>query len=270
MLWIYALILALVIITIIFLCRYFALRKVISAVVIIIAVVITLFIIRIYVVPNYVAWSIENQIRTKYPLFDYLAIRAPGDFNPYIDKVKKDILSNVDVDKKIEANTRLFLNAEVEKYFQIATNQSIYDYTKTLYTLYRKLIAINPILVLAAEFPNKFSAGSSQINSSTSDSNQIMAAKEAMIKSAIETPEQTLTAADNQQAKTIVQSIVLDLSKKYGKDAVIKTFEHPDDATLDQKTAATILIDFYNNLLARGVEDTGLVMKYSLNPKNAG
>ena len=269
MLWIYALIVALVIITIVFLCRYFALRKVISAVVIIIAVVITLFITRIYVIPNYVAWSIENQIRTKYPLFDYIAIRAPGDFNPYIDEVKKDILSNVDVDKKIEENTRLFLNAEVEKYFQIATNQSIYDYTKTLYTLYRKLITINPILVLAAEFPNKFSAGSPQINS-TVDSNQIMAAKEAIIKSAIESPEQALTAADNQQAKTIVQSIVLDLADKYGKDAVIKTFEHPDDATLDQKTAATILIDFYNNLLARGVEDTGLVMKYSLNPKNAG
>ena len=66
-----------------------------------------------------------------------------------------------------------------------------------------------------------------------------------------------------------MQDIILELAEKYGKENVVTTFEHPEQPTLDKKMGADILIEFYRHLIAKGVKETGLAMKFSLSPNSS-
>lgn len=264
MLLILLVIVVLVIVITIGICRYFSLRKLTTGVLTFVAAVVALIITAAIIAPRYNAMTIESTIRNKHPIFEYLAKNSPADFNAYITQIKADILSEVDVNKKVETDTSVFINNELKKYSQTASNQSIFDYTTAIYNLYKKQIEIDPVLVLSTEFPDKFSHQDISIKEDAEDREQLLAAKEEIIKSAIENPQPPLSDADKQQAKLIMQSILIDLANKYGKDKVLAIFQNPDNPTVDKKEAATVLLEFYNELLTKGVADTGLVIKYTL------
>ena len=156
MFWIEASVLALVIIVFYFLCRFFKLNKIVSLFIITIIAMIAFYLTHTYLLPYQTSLTIEAKMRNKYPILDLIALRAADDFTPYLKKIQKDVLSNEDVDKKIEADTHQFLNEQLVKYYQRASNRSIYDYTIVIHAAYKKLAAMDPILVLAAEFLKKF------------------------------------------------------------------------------------------------------------------
>lgn len=260
MFWIYCSVLTIVVMLSYFLCRIFKLRKRLSLFLITDMAILSLLITYFYIIPHYTIWAIESKVRNQYPIIDFLAVRAPDDFDIYLKKIQKDVLEKKDVD----ATTHQFLNDELIKYYQNASNQSIYDYTVVIHASYQKLIAIDPILVLASEFPKKFPMHS--VTNDEKEMQQVMAAKEGIIKSAIDAPTPSINDTEKKQAKIIVQDILLKLAAQYGKENVVKTFEHPNDETLDKKIAADILIEFYSQLIAKGVKDTGIAMKFSLSP----
>ena len=64
------------------------------------------------------------------------------------------------------------------------------------------------------------------------------------------------------EAPAYVINITQKSPTKYGEKKVEMTFQHPDDPALDKKTAAEIIMTFYQLLVERGEKDTGLVIRY--------
>ncbi|WP_019215522.1 hypothetical protein [Legionella tunisiensis] len=151
------------------------------------------------------------------------------------------------------------------KYGAQATNEAIYKQVKATIDYYNKLDTMNPVLVLFMEYPNIFAdkLDANQIELVAEDpENPIPAANQNIIKSALETPQPPLSKTDITHAQTILNKIIELLSTKYSEKEVEMTFQYPDDPSLDKKTAAEIIITFYQLLAERGEKDTGLVIRY--------
>ncbi|MFW2571823.1 hypothetical protein [Legionella sp. 29fVS95] len=227
------------------------------------AVVVVLLIVKLYGVPYYQAWSFESDLRKESTFFDLLAQKSPQAFKEYIDKTKKDIIHNDS--QNVIAYTSELVSSQMTKYGSQATNEAIYNQVKATIDYYNKLDAINPVLVLFLEYPNIFAdkLSEKEIESvSEGPENPIPTANQNIIKSALETPQPPLSKADRIKAQMILNKIIETLSTQYGEKKVEMTFQHPDDPALDKKTAAEIIITFYQLLVERGEKDTGLVIRY--------
>lgn len=233
------------------------------------AVAVVLLIMKSYGVPYYQAWAFESDLRKESSFFDLLAKKSPQAFKEYIDKTKKDITHNDS--QNVIAYTSELVSSQMTKYGAQATNEAIYNQVKATIDYYNKLDAINPVLVLFLEYPNIFADKLSENEIelvAEGPENPIPAANQNIIKSALETPQPPLSQADMIKAQTILNNIIETLSTKYGEKEVEMTFQHPDDAALDKKTAAEIIIKFYQLLAERGEKDTGLVIRYISSSNN--
>lgn len=227
------------------------------------AVAFVLLMIKLYGLPYYQAWTFESDLRKEAPFFDLLAKKSPTEFKEYIEKTKKDIIHNDS--KNVIPYTSEFVSSQMTKYGVQAPDPAIYKQVKATIDYYNKLYAIDPVLVLFLEYPNIFADQLSAHQLDLVDEgpdNPIPDANQNIIKSALETPQPPLTKGEIIQAQTLLNEIIESLVAKYGEKNVETTFQHPNDPSLDKKTAAEIIIKFYQLLAEKGEKDTGLVIRY--------
>ncbi len=244
--------------------QYFPFNKIISALIVGVVIIIAVVITHICIAPQYNSWKMEKKLTSRYPVFELLAEKDPDNYKVFIAKLKSDMLAKSSQYNEFK-DVGTFLNTEMVKYSQSASNESLYNFAKTILNFYNKLIDINPVYILNLEFPEKFGEKIDfpGLESASKDNTQeIILAKESIIRSAVDDPQPALDAEQVQQAQTIFRQIITELVNKYGKDVVLATFQHPEDDSTDQKTAATIIIQFYSKLVSRGETDAGIVLKY--------
>jgi hypothetical protein len=264
MLLIYAVVMIVVGLAVFSITRYSSVHTPFAAAAAVVAALIALIFTYLFVAPQYYTWKIETMLKTRYPVFELLAEKSPDDFNAFVTKIKSDILTSPSNYNEFR-DTGNFLNSEMIKYSQTATNESLYNFARVISDFYGKLFQINPVFILNLEFPEKFQ---DQINfnelekASRGEIAQVTSAKEGVIRSALDEPQPVLSKEESQKAQAIFRQIITNLVDKYGKNTVLASFQHPEDAATDKKTAATIIMEFYNDLIARGEMDTGIVLKY--------
>lgn len=216
-----------------------------------------------YIDSTIYATAFADNIRKQYPIFELLATKAPDDFNAYIAKEKENIKEYGSSNYHVSLTTVQFLDTEIAKYSAVASNQSLFDFMQTRLNIYKQIYQTDPATILHLEFPLKFPENTNAgFNQYETLYQQNMKTTEEVLKSALENPQAPPTDADKNKATEILKSVALDLAKKYGKDNVIMTFKDPADASLDKNIAAQIIMSLYEDILARGVNDTGVVVKY--------
>jgi hypothetical protein len=232
------------------------------------AVLITISLTRIYIIPYYYVYDIDNKIKNSNPIFALIADDSPTEFNVYVLKVKENILKQGNASNQAMYAATL-VNSVLGKHIPTASNQSIYDYLKIETEIDKSLYKENPILVLVMEFTASFENTdyvSLLLNSKTMSGplgNQIIKAKEEIIKSSININSQkSLTVEEKQHAENIFIEILKDLVKKYDKKSVLLVFQNPNSPELDKKIGAEIVISFYELLLAKGPTETGMEIKF--------
>lgn len=229
----------------------------------VVATIAVLVMARPFVEPYFYAWTFETSIRSQYPIMELLANKAPDDFRAYINREKSDIVKYGVKNSRPTLATIEFLDAEIAKYSQVATNQSLYDFMKTRLEVFQEIVKEDPTLVLRLEFPHKYiDTNDKSIGKFTDQYNKNMVAAENVIKSALETPQTPPTPEDNKKALALLKIIATDLAVKYGKENVMMTFDDPSNPNLDKTTAAKILLSLYEDIIAKGVNDSAMIVKY--------
>lgn len=214
--------------------------------------------------PYYYDWKFIDDVKKTHPIIELLAKDSPVDFNAFITKVKNDKQLYPTRNNEFY-DTGQFINYEFMKYSLNATNSSLYKWAQTTVIFYKQLLNDDPVLILNLEFPDKFS-GNINFNLlekySKSYVTNLLTAKMDVIQSAIEQHQPSLTSGELQKADSIIKEIFVVLIKQYGEDSVLKTFQNADNTSLDKKVAASIVISFYEQIMSRGEDDTGLLLKY--------
>lgn len=260
--WIYGLVAVITILIIGIIQYYRGGRLKPSILIMFIAVILTFLITKYYAVPFYQMVTFESQVK-KEPLFSFLAKESPKAFQNYIDKAREDIFYNES--KNIIGLTNDFIVTELINNMPYASDKSLYEIITLTTGYYKQLYAIDPTLILFAEFPDKFTnvITMEQIEKISQKSlDKLNEARKNILMSAVENPHPKLSTEDVMQANHLVSAIFDSLVEKYGEQTVIQTFEHPDSPSLDKKIAATIIMDYYEKLQAQGEKNAALVLRY--------
>lgn len=263
MLWTYA-ILTIIVGSIISLLLYRSIKnRAIATLLIALTVLLTLGLITLCLKPYYSAWQFEKTLRSQNPFINLIAEKAPNEFNAYLAKIKNNIVSDGDTNNEIYYTSEL-INTLLIKYGPVASNESLYRYLKSDIEFNKKLFTIDPILVLFHEFPDKF-LGKIDLNkySANEFENNMLGAIEEVIQSGIESPQALPSNKDIDRAKTLFREILDKLSTKYGSATVLVALQTPENVSVNKKTAAEIIIALSEEILAKGQNDAGLLLKSS-------
>jgi hypothetical protein len=231
-------------------------------------VIFTMLMTKFYVIPLYSAEIYEIFLKSDEPVFELIAEKFPREFQTYIDKVKECIVSNNNEDYLIIYKLE-FLNSIFIKEISLASNVSIYHYYQVQYKIDETLFKVDPRLVLFLEFSNKYTKKPNPsliITIAGQDlTEQIIAAKEAVIMSALIMPEKPITADEKEAANAMIDTILADLSDNFGEKTVTELDTHISDVALSKESTvlyATILLEFYQKILSSGQNNVGIIYRY--------
>lgn len=217
-----------------------------------------------YVVPRYLAYTFAQSIRNASPLIDLIAKNAPDDFNYYINMVQNNILNN-GTTNEVYLNTNNFISSVLIKNIPYASNASIYRYLTVCLALDKELMRVHPRYVLFVEYPGKFSNQVDAqniikyVNPATVQA--LLSAKQDIIVSALENRQPNLKFSERMKANFIYTTILTNLSAQYGRKMMINAFQQPNIAGIDEKKAAEIIIQYYEDIIAKGPDGAALIYK---------
>ena len=260
MIWIYVIIAIIVGIVSGIIFYIFIKNKVLASVLTIITIAIALIITNL-ALPHYFTWQVEYALRKQNPFMNLVAEKSPNEFNAYVKKIKHNLLTHGNPNNDVIYTSEL-INDLLIKYGPVASNESIYQYLQSDIDFEKKLLAINPVLVLFHVFPDKFKDKVDLQKYNINEiKNNMLSSVEAVIKSGMEHPEPLPTAEEIAKAKVLFSGIIAELAKKYGPEKLTEALKHPDDPSIDKKTVAEIVIDLSEATLAKGKDDVGLILK---------
>jgi hypothetical protein len=225
---------------------------------------------KIYVISYINANTYEYFLKKNDLVCRLIAIAYPNKFNAFIKKIKQIIRENKGKD------TQLFFKIELlNTIFNItaskATNQSLHDYYETEITLYENLYNLDPTMVLYMEFSSKYkhmlNPSLGVLLNGEENLNKLIAKKEAVILSALQTPQPPITTKEKEQAAELLRGVFIDLAAEYGNDMMAEITTDPTDPELDKAQAASFIISFYKKILALNADDVGLIFKYFYSAK---
>lgn len=271
MLWIYIIIAGIAAASAGFLSYYFSKNKILTGSITTLAVLIAIAFTYFYISPYYLAWRFENNIRSQSQFLDLIAEQSPYEFNDYVSKVKKNIISRGDPTNEAYYAAEL-INSLLMKYGPIASDESLYNYLRSDIEFDKKLFAIDPVLVLFQEFPDKFADKIDLSKYSVNDlKNDMLGAVEKVVESGIKNPHPLPTTEDMALAEGVFRGILADLGKKYGQTTLATALQRPEDPAVDKKIAAQIIMDISDAIFSKGEETTGLLLRSSflVNQMNA-
>lgn len=244
--------------------RYFSANRYKNLLVIIVAALLSISITKAYVVPHYLAYSFAESIRNASPLVDLIAKTSPDEFNQYVRSVQENIINNRGSDD-ISLNTNNLISLMLIKNIPNASNESIYRYLSVCLQMDKELLRADPRYVLFVEYPGTFT---NQITSANILQNvkpetitELLAAKQAIIESALENRQPNLSLADRLKANFVYSDILSNLSHQYGRKMMIDAFHNPDGAHTDHQRAAEVIIKYYEDILAKGPDGAGVIYK---------
>lgn len=223
------------------------------------------FVTKNYLMPYYYAATLDSDLKQKYPMYSIIATYYPKEYNEFLERMKKNMIEHGGLDNEIYSSATL-ANYATEKSIPFASTKDIYNYLTIYYQFEKKLYSINPILVLAIEFPTRVPSQyslSSILNSiPENDIIGIMQAKAKLIESGSKDKTPTkFSDAETERATENFKQIMTSLTDKYGEEIVNDTFT----ATTPLKNptqSAQLMLSFYELILAKGEEDGGLLFKY--------
>ncbi|MDR3477318.1 MAG: hypothetical protein P4M14_04735 [Gammaproteobacteria bacterium] len=217
-----------------------------------------------YFIPLYEADTYETSLRRSDSVIDLMAKKSPEKFNRYIEKVKQSLLHHADKNKTFYY-TNEYINSVFSESIPYASNKSLYVFFQNELEIDKKLFLVDPHLVLYIEFIDQFKTKTDPgtILSVTGDRliENSARLKEAVIQSALESPEPPLTNVENNRAAQSVDAISAKLTEVYGKETLLN-FNRAEDPTIDQKKTAEAIMRFYSEILARGEDEAGLIFRY--------
>jgi hypothetical protein len=223
------------------------------------------FLMKDYLSPYYYAATYESDIKNRYPIYDVIAKYYPKEFNDYIDLMKKNILAKGSLNNEINYSANL-VNHAVQESIPFASTKSIYNYLKITLKFEKNLYLIDPMLVIAIEYPGRvpsqYSLGMVSKSISEDDIKEKMEAGKEVIESgsANKTPIH-VSDEEAKEAAEDIQQIISTLNEKYGKQLVDETFSSSNTPFSDPKKSAEITISLSEDILAKGEERGGLLFK---------
>lgn len=214
-----------------------------------------------YVYPYYSVWEFEAGIK-KQPLFNLIAKQHPKEFKTFIEKVKQNYLNQGD-EAEISFYAQQLLNQVYFQHLEHAPDDYIFLYVKATQEMYQYLYQRSPIEVIHFENGQTL-LYSSQMQEIAKDKlfqkllNRLLDTKRYVIEASLESPQ---TVPTKEQATPVLQTVLDRLVAKYGENAISLLFSHPGpDAPVDQ--IAKLILEFYNEMIAAGEKDTGIMMRY--------
>ncbi len=217
-----------------------------------------------YLMPYYYAATLDSDLKQKYPMYSTIATYYPKEYNEFLERMKKIIIEHGSLDNEVSYSATLS-NYAAEKSIPFASTHDIYNYLKINYQVEKKLYSTNPILVLAMEFPTRlpsqYSLSSTLSSIPESDIMEIMQAKTKLIESG--SKDRTLikfSDAEIKRATEGIKQIMVSLTEKYGEGAINDTFTATTPIK-DPTQSAQVMLSFYELILAKGEEESGLLFK---------
>lgn len=217
-----------------------------------------------FIMPYYDAATLDASLKEKYPIYSIISTYYPTEYNEFIAQMKKNILNHDSLDNEINYSAVL-INYATQKSIPFASPKTIYNYLQVNYQNEKKLYDINPMLVLALEFPGRVSGQYSLASTAQSipddELNKIIQAKAQLIESGSKdrTPIK-FTDPEIAQATQTIQQIMTSLTEKYGKNVVDDTFSSSAPFKYPDKSAK-LMLSFYELILAQGEQNGGLLFK---------
>lgn len=217
-----------------------------------------------YLMPQYLAYTFAQSIRKASPLVDLIAKNSPEEFNRYVDSVRRNIINN-DSNNDIYLNTNSLISAVLIKNIPYATNESIYRYLTDCLALDKELMQVDPRYVLFVEYPGRFTKEINSVNVlehvKPETIAELLAAKQAIIISALENRQPDLNISQRLRANFIYTDILSNISAQYGRQMMLDAFQRPDALNTDQQKAAEVIIQYYEAILAKGPDGAGMIYK---------
>jgi hypothetical protein len=200
-----------------------------------------------------------------------LAIAYPDKFNAFIRKIKLIIRENKGKDSQLFFKMEL-INTIYSLVAPKATTMAITQYYQTEVGLYENLYYLDPELVLYMEFTKKYrtllNPGAAVLLNGEENLNNLISKKEAVIESAILTPQPLITASQKERAAGLLRDILTFLGNHYGSDILATMTTDPTDPALDKRKAAAFIISFYKSILALKSDEVGIIFKYLYSGQN--
>lgn len=236
-------------------------RRLIMGISIVTAVVLALFVSQFFITPYFKISSFAQQLKQQ-PIFSLIAAQDSTVFNAFMTAAKPLILKQKNPAALKVAAEKMEYRAFV-KSLPKATNEAIVQYLTATVNLYNQLLNQNPQLVLAYEFPQQFPRIDLNTIDSTAFQKELDAvnkAKAAVIISAIRYPQPKVELYEIKYLFDIVWSR---LNTKYGEAGVKQVFSNANTSKLDPKMGASIVTDYYQQVLRLGMSNAGKIIRYT-------
>jgi hypothetical protein len=250
--------------------RRFSLNETCTSVLVVIIVFSGMLIAKFMAIPHYRAATVGYFIKRDNPKIYLIGKAFPDAYQAYLTNVQRIILTEIDENLEVLELVGM-LDALLPQSIPKASNQSIYNFYKTEMTLYNAVLNIDPKIVLFLEFESKFShkPNPGLVFSLEGDERiqKLVAAESDVILSAIQNPQPPLTADEKDNAAKIFTDIITGLANQYGQDTYTMTMQDPSNSQLDKRSAALIVISFYQEMLNLGPDNAGIVFKYLNSPR---
>ena len=237
----------------------------IASLITVIVVICTAVITKQFIVPLYLSERYESNLIAGDSTYLYIARKFPTEYKEYISIMKNIIRkSNSTNEQFYEEYT--FLNAIYTKCLVFAENDKIYAFYKAKQDLYTALVEFDPEMVFYLELPNKLSDRPDKtLISELIDHKYIenyTKTKETLIISAITNPQSPMTDQQRQNATVMLANLMQELSEQNQLSIFEQSANDGNNPELDKKQAVIAMLTFYNDLLATGVENTGIISRY--------
>ena len=224
-----------------------------------------------YIVPVYLAYTYSYFLQQDEPEFALIAKSYPTAYHDFIDIMKKSILNN-DTKSKQALNTLAFLNPIYIQSIATSSNPSLYQYYQVMLSIEKSLAEINPALVFNFEYldmnQRAFKPALISLLVGNETLETLIKAKLAVINSALADPHAILTTDENAQAMQLLSSIMQPLRDQYGSDFGKSFTTDYTNPSFNKKQAVEIHAKFMSDILSKGPENTGKIIKTLMNKKN--
>jgi hypothetical protein len=225
-----------------------------------------------YMIPFYYVVMFESTIRSENPIVDVIAKNCPFEFQAYLAKVKKSIYENGD-QSRVAYFTNQLISRAVQQYLPVASNASVYEFSKIELAFDEKLLKLDPKLVLYVELGNQYSSMNDDgailnVFNDPAMLTDVVNAQKKLIESAIAHPEPPLTEPQRLTAAAMMADIHANLVKTYGADTLKRVEQNPNDPALDKRKAAEVIMSLYRQIIATGPENAGIIWKYLFSGPN--
>lgn len=215
----------------------------------------------IYLPPYYTQWYLKSEI-DQIPIMVTVKQYYPKEYNQLMQKLKNHIAKK-DQSENMVSYSYVFANKIFLSSLKIAPDAAIHAYLRSLLEVYLYVYTRDPKLILKFERGDiSVTTDLRYLSSDPAFKNMLdsaIKAKRNIIKASVESP---VSPPIEIVAKSLFQSVMETLYKKYGKNSVTSAFGGQEVNEMAPELKAEIIINFYQQLLNESENNAGVIMRY--------